>query len=104
MVLHDERWGEPRSRGAVPTSTSGSSPPGTSSSIERWRGRIESALSQHDPRWTMRLLCVIDSLVPAGAERSLAALVPFYVERGVEVDVAYLHDRPGLQAELEGAG
>ncbi|HEV2928003.1 MAG TPA: hypothetical protein VGW74_04870, partial [Propionibacteriaceae bacterium] len=52
----------------------------------------------------MRVLYVIDSLVPGGAERSLAALAPAYGERGVALDVAYLHDRPGVQAELESAG
>jgi glycosyltransferase involved in cell wall biosynthesis len=53
---------------------------------------------------TVRLLYVIDSLVPAGAERSLEALAPHYVARGVRLDVAYLHERAGLQRELEDAG
>jgi glycosyltransferase involved in cell wall biosynthesis len=52
----------------------------------------------------MHLLCVIDSVVKNGAERSLAALVPRYVRRGMRVDVAYLHERPGLQDELRNAG
>jgi glycosyltransferase involved in cell wall biosynthesis len=52
----------------------------------------------------MRILYVIDSLVPSGAERSLAALAPEYAAQGVGLDVAYLHDRPGLQDELAGAG
>jgi glycosyltransferase involved in cell wall biosynthesis len=52
----------------------------------------------------MRVLYVIDSLAAGGAERSLAALAPGYLERGVELEVAYLHDRPGLQHELLDAG
>jgi glycosyltransferase involved in cell wall biosynthesis len=52
----------------------------------------------------IRLVCVIDSLVPGGAERSLAALAPHYAARGVDLEVAYLHDRPGVQDELERAG
>jgi glycosyltransferase involved in cell wall biosynthesis len=52
----------------------------------------------------VRLLYVIDSLVPSGAERSLAALAPQYVQRGVVLDVGYLLDRPGLQGELEAGG
>jgi glycosyltransferase involved in cell wall biosynthesis len=52
----------------------------------------------------MHVLYVIDSLVPSGAERSLAALAPHYVQRGIVLDVAYLLDRPGLQGELEAAG
>ena len=50
------------------------------------------------------VLQVIDSLVPSGAERAVAELVPELVARGMVVDVAYLHDRPGLQAELEASG
>jgi glycosyltransferase involved in cell wall biosynthesis len=53
---------------------------------------------------SMNVLCVIDSLMRAGAERSLAALVPHYIESGVVVDVAYFHDRPGLQEEFRAAG
>jgi glycosyltransferase involved in cell wall biosynthesis len=52
----------------------------------------------------VRILYVIDSLVPSGAERSLAALAPEYRRLGVALDVAYLQDRPGLHAELEAAG
>jgi glycosyltransferase involved in cell wall biosynthesis len=52
----------------------------------------------------MHVLYLIDSLVPGGAERSLAALAPAYASRSVRLDVAYLHDRPGLQDELRGAG
>lgn len=52
----------------------------------------------------MRILYVIDSLTAGGAERSLAAMAPGYVDHGVELEVAFLHDRPGVQAELEAAG
>jgi glycosyltransferase involved in cell wall biosynthesis len=52
----------------------------------------------------VRILYVIDSLVPSGAERSLAALAPEYRRLGVALDVAYLQDRPGLHAELRAAG
>jgi glycosyltransferase involved in cell wall biosynthesis len=43
-------------------------------------------------------------LVPAGAERSLAALAPHLVAHGIELDVGYLLDRAGLQEELTRAG
>ena len=52
----------------------------------------------------MRLLYVIDSLAPGGAESSLAALAPFYPEQGIELEVAYLGDRPGLHQQMEDAG
>ncbi|MGH2787260.1 MAG: glycosyltransferase [Actinomycetota bacterium] len=52
----------------------------------------------------MHVLYLIDSLVPGGAERSLAALAPGYVARGVKLDVGYLQDRPGLQHDLLQAG
>jgi glycosyltransferase involved in cell wall biosynthesis len=52
----------------------------------------------------VRVLYLIESLAPGGAESSLAALAPFYPERGVELEVAYLHDRPGLHDRLRAAG
>jgi glycosyltransferase involved in cell wall biosynthesis len=52
----------------------------------------------------VRILYVIDSLGAAGAERSLAAMALPYADRGIELEVAYLHDRPGVQADLEAAG
>jgi glycosyltransferase involved in cell wall biosynthesis len=52
----------------------------------------------------MKVLYVIDSLVPGGAERSLAAMAPHLVSGGVVLDIAYLKDRSGLQSELEEAG
>ena len=55
-------------------------------------------------RASVRVAYVIDSLVGGGAETSLAALAPFYAERGIELDVIYLKDSQGLQAELKAAG
>ena len=52
----------------------------------------------------MRVVYVIDSLTPGGAERSLAALAPGLAERDVELHVAYLHRRAGLERELLEAG
>ena len=53
---------------------------------------------------TIRVLYLIDSLVPGGAERSLAATAPYLERNGVRLEVAYLHDRPGLQDELLASG
>jgi len=55
-------------------------------------------------RDTIRVAYVIDSLVGGGAEKSLAALAPFYAQRGIELDVTYLKATAGLQAELEAGG
>jgi glycosyltransferase involved in cell wall biosynthesis len=52
----------------------------------------------------VRVLYLIDSLVPGGAERSLAAMAPHLVAGGVVLEVATLHERPGVQAELAAAG
>jgi glycosyltransferase involved in cell wall biosynthesis len=52
----------------------------------------------------VQVLYVIDSLVPGGAERSLAAMAPHLVTGGIRLEVATLSDRPGLQAELAEAG
>ena len=52
----------------------------------------------------MRVLYLIDSLTEGGAERSLAALAPGLVRAGVKLDVAFLHERPGVGPELEAAG
>lgn len=52
----------------------------------------------------MHLLYVIDSLGPGGAERSLAELAPRFVREGIKLDVALLHDRPGIQASLSESG
>lgn len=52
----------------------------------------------------MRILYVIDSLVPGGTERSLAAMAPSLVAAGVNLHVVPLLDRPGVQADLVAAG
>lgn len=52
----------------------------------------------------MRVLYVIDSLAPGGAESSLLALARLYPSRGIDLEVAYLHDRPGLHAAFESTG
>jgi glycosyltransferase involved in cell wall biosynthesis len=52
----------------------------------------------------MRVLHVIDSLAPAGAERSLADMTPHLIQRGLELGIVVLHERPGLAAEVRSAG
>jgi glycosyltransferase involved in cell wall biosynthesis len=52
----------------------------------------------------VRLLYVIDSLAPFGAEQSLTALAPRYRARGIDVDVAYLKEGPGLLEALQAGG
>ena len=51
-----------------------------------------------------RVLYLIDSLAPGGAERSLVTLIPPLRARGVSIDVAVLHERDGLRADAEKAG
>jgi glycosyltransferase involved in cell wall biosynthesis len=52
----------------------------------------------------MRVVQMIDSLAPGGAERSLAELVRPLVTAGVELDFLLLHERPGLSAEVRTSG
>jgi len=52
----------------------------------------------------LRVLYLIDSLVPGGAERSLAAMAPHLIAGGIRLEVATLHERPGLHDELTGIG
>jgi glycosyltransferase involved in cell wall biosynthesis len=52
----------------------------------------------------VRVLYVIDSLAPGGAESSLVALSRLYPGRGIELEVAYLHERPGLHEALQATG
>jgi glycosyltransferase involved in cell wall biosynthesis len=61
-------------------------------------------LCSEERRIDLHLLYVIDSLVPAGAERSLSDMAPHLVGAGVTLDVAFLQDRPGLHRELEASG
>ena len=43
----------------------------------------------------MKVLYVISVLAPAGAEQSVLAMAPALTERGVDLELAYLRDRPG---------
>jgi glycosyltransferase involved in cell wall biosynthesis len=52
----------------------------------------------------VRILHVIDSLAASGAETSLASAVEPLRVRGISTDVAYLHERNGLRAELQSLG
>ena len=53
----------------------------------------------------MRVLYLIDSLIAGGAERSLAALAPWYVRAGIRLDVGYLYDRDNVwRPAIEAAG
>jgi glycosyltransferase involved in cell wall biosynthesis len=52
----------------------------------------------------MRVLYLIDSLAPSGAETSLAALAPHLIAGGVDLEVAYFHERPGVHDRLRAAG
>lgn len=52
----------------------------------------------------MHVLYLIDSLIAAGAETSLASLAPELMSRGVRLEVAYLRERPGVAGELRRAG
>jgi glycosyltransferase involved in cell wall biosynthesis len=52
----------------------------------------------------MRVLCVIDSLIYGGTERSLLELTPPLMERGVDLEIAYLFERPGLRERFERTG
>jgi glycosyltransferase involved in cell wall biosynthesis len=56
------------------------------------------------PRHPRRVLQIIDSLVRAGAEQSLAMLAPHLVGQGIDLHVAYLVEGDGLRAEIERAG
>jgi glycosyltransferase involved in cell wall biosynthesis len=56
------------------------------------------------PRHPRRVLQIIDSLVRAGAEQSLAMLAPHLVGQGIDLHVAYLVEGDGLRPEIERAG
>lgn len=59
-------------------------------------------------RWTypadIKVLVVIDSLAPGGAETSLASMAPGLIAGGVDLHVAYFLERPGVQQHLVDAG
>lgn len=50
------------------------------------------------------MLYVIDSLAPGGAETSLGSIAPALVDAGVDLHVAYFHERPGVAPLLVDAG
>jgi glycosyltransferase involved in cell wall biosynthesis len=52
----------------------------------------------------MRVVHMIDSLSPGGAERSLVDMTPHLIQRGVEFEIVVLHERPGLAEEARSAG
>lgn len=52
----------------------------------------------------MRVLYLIDSLAPGGAEQSLGAIAPYLITRGIHLEVVALRDRPGVQPVLQAAG
>lgn len=52
----------------------------------------------------MRVIYLIDSLAPGGAERSLVDMTPHIIQRGVEVGIVVLHAREGLTEEVRAAG
>ncbi|HXF56074.1 MAG TPA: glycosyltransferase family 4 protein [Actinomycetota bacterium] len=52
----------------------------------------------------MRVLYIIDSLGGGGAEHSLAAMAPHLVAGGIDLEVAYLKERPGLHDQLQAGG
>ncbi len=52
----------------------------------------------------LHVLYLIDTLRPGGAERSLAALTPYYRDLGIKLDVATLVETDGLQEEIEVGG
>ena len=52
----------------------------------------------------MRVLYVIDSLVPGGAEQSLAAMAVPLRDEGVTLEITVLHQRPGFGEGLIEAG
>jgi glycosyltransferase involved in cell wall biosynthesis len=52
----------------------------------------------------MRVVHLIDSLAPGGAERSLADVTPHLVRLGVELEVVVLQERDGLAEEVRTGG
>ncbi len=57
----------------------------------------------HDQATACPPVC-IDSLAPAGAERSLTALAPHLLSEGIDLQVGYFVERDGLRNEIERAG
>jgi glycosyltransferase involved in cell wall biosynthesis len=53
---------------------------------------------------SIRVLYVIDSLAPGGAETSLASMAPHLAAHGVELHVCYFSERDGVHDQLRAAG
>lgn len=51
-----------------------------------------------------KVLYVIDSLSRSGAEQSLVSMAPHLLSLGIDLEVAYLLERPGLLGELRDSG
>lgn len=67
-------------------------------------GRRGNAPARERRGVTVRVLYVIDSLAPGGAETSLVAMAPVLLAEGVDLHVAYLHRKDGLEGVLREAG
>ncbi len=52
----------------------------------------------------IKVLAVMDGTGTGGAETSMAAMAPLMAENGVEMEVAYFHDRPGAKEKFLEAG
>ncbi len=52
----------------------------------------------------IKVLAVMDSTGGGGAETSMAAMAPLMIEHGVELDVAYFHERDGVKDQFLEAG
>ncbi|MGH3851579.1 MAG: glycosyltransferase family 4 protein, partial [Pseudonocardiaceae bacterium] len=52
----------------------------------------------------MKVLHLISVLAPSGAEQSTMAMAPILAELGVDLEVAYLHERPGAKEFLTRVG
>jgi glycosyltransferase involved in cell wall biosynthesis len=53
---------------------------------------------------SLRVVQVIDSLAPGGAEHSTVAILPYLLARGIEPELVLLHYRPGLADQVRAAG
>jgi glycosyltransferase involved in cell wall biosynthesis len=53
---------------------------------------------------TVKVLAVMDSTGGGGAELSMAGMAPLLAQHGVEIEVAYFHDRSGAKEKFETAG
>lgn len=61
---------------------------------------------RRDGQWgaDLRVLYVIDSLVPGGAERSLVGMAPGYRQYDIDLHVAHLLPTTGIEGELQRIG